>query len=713
MAESVATSISELTSLYQTYYTVRQKVAKTEKECAVAKDENADIETIEQPETKSEPKEKEKEKKEKKEKKSKEKKEKESRNEKKIKRHSDETLNERHHHQQQQQEEEEENDESESLKSKQKQKEHKKSKDSKDKGKKKSKKDSGEETNANEECNAPSSEAENDKQTKGEPAKDESSEGRKELRSSKKDHATERFTSASPAIAEPASTSGNSTKRKTLRPEKTALDDTSVPEHTPHTHAHVRPDERRKGRKMRSVSVAGPAEEAFFAKMELVTKHSEQSRRAKELGSPGGRRVLAGSWGAEFNLRTSLNTSLQPSFDPILFERQLRRGTVDEILDKCVVESTGIIVPMFVMTYSTFMTAEQVVAGYEKRMATAGERDRAAIAGIAASFIRKNSATMTKGQLLRMQELIRAVDPELCKTCAAYLSAQRGKRVTDYTTVLTGKPAKGQPFGPTVIKLEIPTRSLYQTLLEITPEDLAEQLTVADFKAFGKITSQELLFSNWTRERTRFKSPYVRGLMKRSTQLTRWVIWSILVSPSLPVRVRLLTKFMQAATYLAQANNYMGLMSISGALNSAPIMRLENSIVEVKERVRREFLESMEVMEIDTTSHKRYREKIKELLVAEKFVLPYLGFHLTDIVFIEDGNPSTVTDDDGTELVNVKKREQLYKVIQEILECQVIPPPYTENPEITAMLETVPAPGWTEDEFSVVTFDLSKAAEGR
>ena len=69
MAESVATSISELTSLYQTYYTVRQKVAKTEKECAVAKDENADIETIEQPETKSEPKEKEKEKKEKKEKK--------------------------------------------------------------------------------------------------------------------------------------------------------------------------------------------------------------------------------------------------------------------------------------------------------------------------------------------------------------------------------------------------------------------------------------------------------------------------------------------------------------------------------------------------------------------------------------------------------------------------------------------------------------------
>lgn len=57
-------------------------------------------------------------------------------------------------------------------------------------------------------------------------------------------------------------------------------------------------------------------------------------------------------------------------------------------------------------------------------------------------------------------------------------------------------------------------------------------------------------------------------------------------------------------------------------------------------------------------SYKIYRETLK---IANPPAIPYLGVSLSDLVFINDGNPDFLS-----ELINLEKCNLIYKVISEV-----------------------------------------------
>jgi len=62
------------------------------------------------------------------------------------------------------------------------------------------------------------------------------------------------------------------------------------------------------------------------------------------------------------------------------------------------------------------------------------------------------------------------------------------------------------------------------------------------------------------------------------------------------------------------------------------------------------------------SSFKSYRQA---LISASPPSLPYLGVSLTDLTFIEEGNPDNIDDK-----INFRKREQVYTSIRSLVQCQ-------------------------------------------
>jgi len=84
----------------------------------------------------------------------------------------------------------------------------------------------------------------------------------------------------------------------------------------------------------------------------------------------------------------------------------------------------------------------------------------------------------------------------------------------------------------------------------------------------------------------------------------------------------------------------------------------------VSKEKRKELEEMMALMSPDS-SYKNYRAAFRGCNPPS---IPYIGVSLTDLTFIEEGNPDILNGQ-----INFKKRELAYKVIQEVVLSQTFP----------------------------------------
>lgn len=91
-------------------------------------------------------------------------------------------------------------------------------------------------------------------------------------------------------------------------------------------------------------------------------------------------------------------------------------------------------------------------------------------------------------------------------------------------------------------------------------------------------------------------------------------------------------------------------------------------------------------------SYRRYRMAMMLAETEGQFVLPFLGVHLTDLVFVEDGNPSALRDG---QLINLAKRRMTCRIITHIQSYQVKRPPFADVVNIQQYIKTLP--GYDEE----------------
>jgi len=198
-------------------------------------------------------------------------------------------------------------------------------------------------------------------------------------------------------------------------------------------------------------------------------------------------------------------------------------------------------------------------------------------------------------------------------------------------------------------------------LFVINEEEIARQLTLVDFRIYRAIKPIELLNQAWSKAKYRYRAKNVLALVARSTALTMWVASVILWQETLRGRVRAYTKMVNIAQHMLQLNNFNSLMAILAGINTSAIYRLKFTREQIPNATKQTLEELTDLMD-PTQSYGNYRQKLHDV---DPPCVPFLGTYLTDITFIEDGNPDWIQG-----LINYRKRELVYSVIREIQQYQ-------------------------------------------
>ncbi|KAH3746011.1 Ras guanine nucleotide exchange factor [Pelomyxa schiedti] len=239
--------------------------------------------------------------------------------------------------------------------------------------------------------------------------------------------------------------------------------------------------------------------------------------------------------------------------------------------------------------------------------------------------------------------------------------------------------------------IEIPPYSLLEVWESSGEGDVAQQLTMIDHSIFRSIMASELLDQNWSKKKTKHKSVNVLRMISRSNQVAFWVATTILSCPKVSDRARVCSKFINVAENLRKLCNFNGLMSILAGLTMSPISRLSLTFQAISKPVLNTF-EKLQAVMNPTMSFKTYRENLRR---STEFCVPYLGTYLSDITFICDGNPDFVegaVEPGGTppKLINFKKREMVYTVIDEIRLYQQLPCTIVPQDPLHTLLQEIP-----------------------
>lgn len=224
------------------------------------------------------------------------------------------------------------------------------------------------------------------------------------------------------------------------------------------------------------------------------------------------------------------------------------------------------------------------------------------------------------------------------------------------------------------------------TILDFDPLELARQLTVKQMNIFSGILPEELLASQWMKK-SGADAPNVKAMTALSTDLSNMVAGTILQHPELKKRAAVIKQWIKIAQSFLELHNYDGLMAIICSLNSSTITRLRKTWDAISQK-RKDALRNLQEIVEPAQNNKVLRTKLHDHVPP---CLPFLGMYLTDLTFVDIGNPSTkrvslgseseVDGAGGLTVVNFDKHTKTAKIIGELQRFQ-IPYRLTELPDM-------------------------------
>jgi hypothetical protein len=170
------------------------------------------------------------------------------------------------------------------------------------------------------------------------------------------------------------------------------------------------------------------------------------------------------------------------------------------------------------------------------------------------------------------------------------------------------------------------------------------------------------LNQSWNKPKLKHRSPNVLRTIARFNEISNWVASSILRVEKVRDRTRIMAKLIRIAEYLFRSlNNFNTAMAILAGLNYASVHRLKFTREEMPKHIQQVFNE----LQAALSSNQSYKEYRTLLSRANPPCIPYLGVYLTDLTFIEDGNPDYIYG-----LINFFKRKLVYTVISQVKQYQ-------------------------------------------
>ncbi|KAH6695201.1 RasGEF domain-containing protein [Plectosphaerella plurivora] len=224
------------------------------------------------------------------------------------------------------------------------------------------------------------------------------------------------------------------------------------------------------------------------------------------------------------------------------------------------------------------------------------------------------------------------------------------------------------------------------SITDFDPIEIARQLTLRQMNTFCGILPAELLGSEWTKRGGK-NAPNVKAMTAFSTDLSNLVAETILQCGEIKKRAAAIKHWIKIAHQCFELHNYDSLMAIVCTLNSSTIERLRKTWDLISSK-RRDMFRQLQAMVDTSQNHKALRSRLNDHVPP---CLPFLGMYLTDLTFVDVGNPATKQlpnlghegdgSDEGLVVVNFDKHTRTAKIIGELQRFQ-IPYRLTEVPEM-------------------------------
>ncbi|KAL2130861.1 hypothetical protein VTI74DRAFT_5851 [Chaetomium olivicolor] len=267
-------------------------------------------------------------------------------------------------------------------------------------------------------------------------------------------------------------------------------------------------------------------------------------------------------------------------------------------------------------------------------------------------------------------------------TLVPRLVSSMGKASTSVSYV----PAETPLPAPTITRSQMNALANWKaggsspSVLDFDPLEIARQLTMKQMDLFCSIMPDELLESKWTKLGGAL-APNVKAMSGFTTGLSNFVADTILQHEEVKKRAQVIKHWIKIASHCSSLHNYDALMAIICSLTDTSIKRLKMTwdAVSVK---RKEMLKTLQATVDINQNYKVLRAQLHKEVPP---CLPFLGMFLTDLTFVDAGNPATKMTDTGMTVINFDKHTRTAKSIGELQRFQ-IPYRLTELPDLQEWL---------------------------
>ncbi|KAI7863064.1 ras guanine nucleotide exchange factor domain-containing protein [Spinellus fusiger] len=245
------------------------------------------------------------------------------------------------------------------------------------------------------------------------------------------------------------------------------------------------------------------------------------------------------------------------------------------------------------------------------------------------------------------------------------------KRSFIYTTLSNDHSSLSNVYTP------YPTPNIARPLRNaLHPQELARQLTLMENAMFCDIQPKEILAAQ---ESQKHLDPaiHVKAMIHRSTHLVYWISNTVLDEPDIKKRAHIIKYWIKVGDYCLQLNNFNSLMAVRCAFNSASIARLKLTWeIVYKSTKHKTMLDTAYKIADSQRNFTFYRKCLRN---ANAPCLPFLGIYLSDMVFIDQGNPDYRNSHSAPyqQLINFDKYIRIGRILTEVISFQV---PYKLKP---------------------------------
>ncbi|KAI0407860.1 ras guanine nucleotide exchange factor domain-containing protein [Xylaria palmicola] len=225
------------------------------------------------------------------------------------------------------------------------------------------------------------------------------------------------------------------------------------------------------------------------------------------------------------------------------------------------------------------------------------------------------------------------------------------------------------------------------SILDFDSTELARQITLKQMSIFCSIKPEELLGSQWMKNGG-IDSPNVKAMSGFSNDLSNLVVDTILQYPEAKKRAAVIKHWIKIAHQCLELNNYDGLMAIICSLNSSIVSRLRKTW-DLLSHKRRELFRSLHAILEPANNNKVLRARLQGHVPP---CIPFLGMFLTDLTFVDIGNPATKQLPSvgllgqGMTVINFDKHSRTAKIIGDLQRFQ-LPYRLTEIPDMQEWLQ--------------------------